>query len=241
MVFSGTTPPLFKEEGCCPGNQVELQIKCTTLIANLIQDVDGVVHNYETLEMDLQEMSKLAKSMDNYFSQLIVEVQEFSLKISGVCATAALWALYSPPKSEAKSISKIHVLKSNSQNSSNGSSNAGVDPNYKPSFKQVFDPKTSTIAAFHIIYETVMYQEPDELKKEHILNCIHPTCQETVVPELVNITTWAQIKETLIKKVYWGFVLGSQKGRIYTHFFKEQENSFSFCQLLLYEGPTANH
>ena len=56
------------------------------------------------------------------------------------------------------------------------SGSRSIDPNFKPSFKQVFDPNTSTIAAFLAIYETAMKRAPDELKREHILTCLHPVC-----------------------------------------------------------------
>ncbi|KAJ9077984.1 hypothetical protein DSO57_1011274 [Entomophthora muscae] len=63
------------------------------------------------------------------------------------------------------------------------SNNGGPTPetHFKPTFKQVFDPKTSTIATFLTIYETFMCRAFDEIKKEHILTCLHPTCQEVVV------------------------------------------------------------
>ncbi|KAJ9065029.1 hypothetical protein DSO57_1024125 [Entomophthora muscae] len=49
----GTHPPV-EEEGCCPGNKGEPWTKCSALIDNLIQDVDGVVHNCKILNTDLQ-------------------------------------------------------------------------------------------------------------------------------------------------------------------------------------------
>ncbi|KAJ9051877.1 hypothetical protein DSO57_1000537 [Entomophthora muscae] len=88
-----------------------------------------------------------------------------------------LWTMQPPVESETEFIPKAHVLNSNSQDSSNESANTGVDPNYKVSFKQVFEPKTLTIAAFLTIYEISMCQASDKLKKEHILTCLYPTCQ----------------------------------------------------------------
>ncbi|KAJ9081968.1 hypothetical protein DSO57_1009190 [Entomophthora muscae] len=85
--------------------------------------------------------------------------------------------MQAPVKSETEFIPKAHILNSNSQDSSNGSANTGVDPNYKVSFKQVFEPKTLTIAAFLTIYETAMCQKSEKLKKKHILTCLYPTCQ----------------------------------------------------------------
>ncbi|KAJ9075871.1 hypothetical protein DSO57_1031534 [Entomophthora muscae] len=52
-----------------------------------------------------------------------------------------LWRMQPPVESEAEFTPEIHVLNSNSRDSYNGSANAEIDPNYKLSFKQVFDPK----------------------------------------------------------------------------------------------------
>ena len=48
-----------------------------------------------------------------------------------------------------------------------------------------------------------MKRAPDELKREHILNCLHPVCQEVVVPELAAITTWEEMK-TLLTEEFGG-------------------------------------
>ncbi|KAJ9052697.1 hypothetical protein DSO57_1031715 [Entomophthora muscae] len=99
--------------------------------------------------------------MNGCFYPLIVQMQELSLKLAQVQATASvqqiqiydtlwrnriqqaitlttleeilrqLWALQPPAESEAEFISKIYVFNSNSQDSSNESANTGVDPNYK--------------------------------------------------------------------------------------------------------------
>ncbi|KAJ9081927.1 hypothetical protein DSO57_1009631 [Entomophthora muscae] len=169
MASSGDASPRVKEEGCWTGREGEPQIKYVTLIAHLNQDIDKIIHNYKAFDLDLQEISKLTKSMDECFFPLIVQVQELSSHIFRVCVTAAttslttlkeilhqLWALQPPAESKTEFIFKIHVLNSNSQDSSSESANTGVNPNYKPSFKQLFDPKTSTIATFLTIYETAM-------------------------------------------------------------------------------------
>ncbi|KAJ9080559.1 hypothetical protein DSO57_1023585 [Entomophthora muscae] len=157
MVSSDASPLLVKEKGCCPGNKVEAQIKYAYLITNLNQDINGIIHNYEALDSDLQEMSKLTKSMDERFSpSLKTGVQQAATITILEESVHQVWALQPSAKSEAEFTSKIHVLNSNSQDSSNGSANIGVSPNYMPSFKQVFDPKISTIAFLLAIYETVM-------------------------------------------------------------------------------------
>ncbi|KAJ9066692.1 hypothetical protein DSO57_1007192 [Entomophthora muscae] len=132
-------------------------------------------------------------------------------------------------ESEAEFILKVHVLNSNSQDSFNGSANTGVDPNYKLYFKQVFDPKTLAIAAFLTIYETAMCQVSDKLKKKHILTCLHPTCQEVAVPELVNITTWAQMKEMLIKEFGGDLILEVKKNAFMHIFFKSKKTLVEFA------------
>ena len=92
-----------------------------------------------------------------------------------------LWARQPPAASESEFTGEIHVVNTENQNTPSDSNGSSIDPNYKPSFKQVFDPKTSTIAAFLTIYETAMRRATDKLKKEHILTCLHPVCQEVVV------------------------------------------------------------
>ena len=67
----------------------------------------------------------------------------------------------------------------------------------------MFDTNTYTIAAFLAIYETAMKRAPYELKREHILTCLHPVCQEAVVPELAAITTWEEMK-TLLTEEFGG-------------------------------------
>ncbi|KAJ9056111.1 hypothetical protein DSO57_1036401 [Entomophthora muscae] len=47
-------------------------------------------HNYKALDSDLQELSKLTKTMDEHFSPLFVQVQELSTQIADVPATAAV-------------------------------------------------------------------------------------------------------------------------------------------------------
>ena len=106
----------------------------------------------------------------------------------------------------------------------NGNNNDPTpDAHFKPTFKQVFDPKTSTIASFLIIYETAMRRASDEIKKVHTLICLHQTCQEIVVPELPAISTWDKIKQLLIDE--FGGDLGLKvKKDAFMHFvFKSKE------------------
>ncbi|KAJ9073168.1 hypothetical protein DSO57_1019388 [Entomophthora muscae] len=82
--------PHTEEKDCCPGKEGEPWIKCATILAHLKQDINVVSHNYEALDSDLQEMSKLTKTMDAWFSPLIVQVKDLSIQIIVVCATAAV-------------------------------------------------------------------------------------------------------------------------------------------------------
>ncbi|KAJ9058386.1 hypothetical protein DSO57_1012847 [Entomophthora muscae] len=117
--------------------------------------------------------------MDEQFSPLIVQVQELSTKIAGVCATAVLQKiqinnalqvsiassepefskqpLSMPQKRVYTNFGKYNHPLRVRLNISNGSANSGGDPNYRLFFKQVFDPKTLTIAAFLTIYETAIW------------------------------------------------------------------------------------
>ncbi|KAJ9062901.1 hypothetical protein DSO57_1005703 [Entomophthora muscae] len=56
-----------------------------------------------------------------------------------------------------------------------------------------------------------MIQSSDEVKKEHILTCLHLTCQEVVVPELPTIETWEDVKQLLIEKFGGDFSLEVKK------------------------------
>ncbi|KAJ9074965.1 hypothetical protein DSO57_1001439, partial [Entomophthora muscae] len=56
-----------------------------------------------------------------------------------------LWAQQPPIESETEFTGEIHVLNS-------GMTLSGINSNYKPTFKQVFDPKTCIIAVFLSIY-----------------------------------------------------------------------------------------
>ncbi|KAJ9089557.1 hypothetical protein DSO57_1011612 [Entomophthora muscae] len=117
-------------------------------------------------------MSKLTKNIDEHFSPLILKVQELSTQIAGVCATPAVQKIQIDnafqvfiasqnygveqattlntleESSEAEFIPKVCDLNSKSKDNSNGSANTGIDPKYKLSFTQMFDPKTSIIASF---------------------------------------------------------------------------------------------
>ncbi|KAJ9080592.1 hypothetical protein DSO57_1023198 [Entomophthora muscae] len=85
-----------------------------------------------------------------------------------------LWAQQPPIESETEFTGEIHVLNSNFHNVSGGMTLSGINSNYNPTFKQVFDPKTYIIAAFLSIYETETRHASDELKRKHIPTCIHP-------------------------------------------------------------------
>ncbi|KAJ9064968.1 hypothetical protein DSO57_1024923, partial [Entomophthora muscae] len=53
----------------------------------------------------------------------------------------------------------------NSKDDSCGTRSTGIDPNYKTTFKQVFDTKPSAIAEFLDIYETNMRCVPMNLRE----------------------------------------------------------------------------
>ncbi|KAJ9087431.1 hypothetical protein DSO57_1033434 [Entomophthora muscae] len=118
------------------------------------------------------------------------------------------------------------------------SNNDGPTPeaHFKPTFKQVFDPKTSTIAAFLTIYELAMRQASDEVKKEHILTCLHLTCQEVVVPELPTIDTWEDMKQLLIVKFGGDLSLEVKKDAFMHIAFKPKETLAEFSDIFYMEG-----
>ncbi|KAJ9057483.1 hypothetical protein DSO57_1022275 [Entomophthora muscae] len=136
---------------------------------HLKKDIDVTSHNYKALDSDLQEMSNLTKNMGESFSTLIVQALQVSIasRDSGVQQETTLntleesilqlWTLQPLVDSEAEFIPEVHVFNSSSQDSPNGSAITGVDLNYKPFFKQVFDPKTLIIVAFLTIYVTAMH------------------------------------------------------------------------------------
>ncbi|KAJ9062549.1 hypothetical protein DSO57_1009605 [Entomophthora muscae] len=111
-----------------------------------------------------------------------------------------------------------------------------IDPNYKPTFKQIFDPKTSTIAAFLKVYETVMRRATDELKKEHILTCLHPTCLEVVVPKLPSIVIWEDMKRLLIEEFGGDLSLEVNKDAFMHIAFKPKETLAEFADCFYIEG-----
>ncbi|KAJ9072112.1 hypothetical protein DSO57_1030503 [Entomophthora muscae] len=140
-----------------------------------------------------------------------------------------MWARQPPTKSEAEFSPRINVLNSN---------NGGPTPeaHFKPTFKQVFDPRTSTIAAFLTIYETAMKRASDEVKKEHILTCLHLNCQEVVVPELPTIETWEDMKQLLIDKFGGDLSLEVKKDAFMHIAFKPKETLAEFADRFFLEG-----
>ncbi|KAJ9088099.1 hypothetical protein DSO57_1026416 [Entomophthora muscae] len=96
-----------------------------------------------------------------------------------------LWAQQPSSERKYEFSGEIHMIFSKSQDGSGSTALSGTNPNYKPDFKQAFDPNTSTIVASLVVYETVMRHAPDELNWEHIHTCMHPIFQEVVVPNLL--------------------------------------------------------
>ncbi|KAJ9072462.1 hypothetical protein DSO57_1027277 [Entomophthora muscae] len=138
MAFSGVTPPPVKEEFCCSGSKGPLK-----LIYKICANSPGA-----RMIGSLPLLFKCKN--DNLW--VATANRESGFQQATTLTTLdedlrQLWALQAPVKSEAEFTSKIYVLNSNYQDSSNGSANTDVDPNYKPSFEQVFYPKTLTSAA----------------------------------------------------------------------------------------------
>ena len=76
-----------------------------------------------------------------------------------------LWALSEDVVSESSHGAGIHVVSANSDGGT-----AGGGSEFKPFFRQKFDPKESTIAAFITVYEAAMRRATDEQKRNYILN-----------------------------------------------------------------------
>lgn len=93
--------------------------------------------------------------MDSYFTSLKESVR-------------LLWDCQPAVESEAEYSTEIHAINAESNEGSNSTPNP-TDPNFKPTLKQVFDSKTSTISAYLTVYKTAMHCSTDELKREHIL------------------------------------------------------------------------
>ena len=85
-------------------------------------------------------------------------------------------------------------------------------------------------------YETAMRRATDELKKEHILNCLHPVCQEVVVPELANVSTWAEMKYLLIEEFGGDLSLEVKKDAFMHIAFKPKETLAEFSVCFYVEG-----
>ncbi|KAJ9078472.1 hypothetical protein DSO57_1006252 [Entomophthora muscae] len=109
-------------------------------------------------------------------------------------------------------------------------------PEHTPTFKQIFNPKTSTIAAFLTIYKTALRRATDELKKEHIFTCLHPTCQEVVVPKLPSIVTWEDMKRLLIEEFGGDLSLEVKKDAFMHIAFKPKETLDEFADCFYIKG-----
>ncbi|KAJ9062517.1 hypothetical protein DSO57_1009864 [Entomophthora muscae] len=144
-------------------------------------------------------------------------------------SVSQLWARQPPSELEAEFSLRINVLNSN---------NDGPTPkaHFKPTFKQVFSPRTSTIEAFLTIYKTFMRLASDKVKKEHILTCLHPACQEVVVPELRIIEMWEDIKQLLIDNFGGDLSLEVKKDAIMHISFKPKETLAKFTDRFYLEG-----
>ncbi|KAJ9057232.1 hypothetical protein DSO57_1024565, partial [Entomophthora muscae] len=105
-----------------------------------------------------------------------------------------------------------------------------------PTFKQIFDPKTSTISAFLKIYETAMQRATENLKNKHIFNCLHTNCQEVVVPKLPFIVTWKNMKQLLIEEFGGNLSIEVKKDAFMHIAFKPKETLAEFSDCFYIEG-----
>ncbi|KAJ9050460.1 hypothetical protein DSO57_1014119 [Entomophthora muscae] len=76
----------------------------------------------------------------------------------------------------------------------------------------------------------------DEVKKEHILTCLHPACQEVVVPELPTIENWEDMKQLLIDKFGGDLSLEVKKDTFMHIAFKPKETLAEFADRFYMEG-----
>ncbi|KAJ9081993.1 hypothetical protein DSO57_1008950 [Entomophthora muscae] len=163
-----------------------------------------------------------------------IEVEKNSSTLDALEESLSLlWAIQPAAESEFERNPHINVL---NQGENSQSTSLSIDPNYKPMFKKIFVPKTSTISFFLTIYETAMKKTTDELKKEPILNCLHPTCQEVVVPEIPSIVTWEDMKQLLIEEFGGDLILEVKKDAFMNIAFKPKETLAKFADLFYIEG-----
>lgn len=252
-------------DGCCPGLPGNPQIQCAKELITLANEVDLLKRDHSNLDKDVQEMSELIDSVNDRFAPCLSVGPSLTSRLAELSTVVTthgqrldfterqadlayntgtrtsetlttleesirhLWAQQPPSESEAELSPRINVLDSN---------NGGPIPeaHFKPTFKQVFDPKTSTIAAFLTIYETAMQRASDEVKKEHILTCLHPTCQEVVVPELPTIETWEEMKQLLIDEFGGDLSLEVKKDAFMHIAFKPKETLAEFADRFYMEG-----
>ncbi|KAJ9066351.1 hypothetical protein DSO57_1010561 [Entomophthora muscae] len=75
----------------------------------------------------------------------------------------------------------------------------------------------------------------DKVKKEHILTCLHLTCQEVVVPELPTIETWEDMTQLLIDN-FGGELSLEEKGTFMHIAAKPKESLAKFADRFYMEG-----
>ncbi|KAJ9058569.1 hypothetical protein DSO57_1011024 [Entomophthora muscae] len=81
-----------------------------------------------------------------------------------------------------------------------------------------------------------MYRAINELKKENILTCLHPTCQEVVVPKLPSLVTWEDMKCLLIEEFGGDLSLEVKKDAFMHIAFKPKETLAEFANCFYIEG-----
>lgn len=117
-----------------------------------------------------------------------------------------------------------------------GGGTAGGRSEFKLFFRQKFDPKESTIAAFITVHEAAMRRSTDEQKRDYILNCSGATAQEVIVPELPTNQSWAQMRALLIAKFRGELSLEVKKDAFVHISFKPKETLVEFANHFYVKG-----
>lgn len=144
-----------------------------------------------------------------------------------------LWSLTNNVayESSAGAGTGIHVVGANY-----GGGSAGEGAEFKPFFRQKFDPKESTITVFITVCETKMQRATDEKKRDYILNCLGATAQELIFPELPTIQTWAQMRALLITEFGGELSLEVKKDAFVHIAFKYKETLVELANQFYVEG-----
>ena len=184
----------------------------------------------ENQVQQVTELRQLSQSMTDTNLQINNSILNLEASVR------QLWVNQPPAASESELSHKILMVDATLGSPFASSGSRSIDPNFKPSFKQVFDPNTSTIAAFLDIYETSMKRAPDELKQEHILTCLNPVFQEVVVSELAAITICEEMKALLTEEFGGELILEVKKNAFMHISFQPKETFSEFSNYFYIEG-----